>query len=178
MAALTERSADGGVATQARIQPVLAPPDLVVPVVFPPEFTVNVYETSGGPTLVAVLELVSPANKDRADSRRAFAGKCAGYLYRGLGLIVVDVVTSRLSRPLEDLLTLLDPALPYPDAGNLTAVSYRPARTNDADSIEFRIKPLAAGAPLPELPLFLDAGRVVTVDLEATYQEVREKSRM
>ena len=51
--------------------------------------------TEGGRTLVAVIELVSPANKDRPAKRRLFAAKCATYLSRGIGLIVLDVVTSR-----------------------------------------------------------------------------------
>ena len=41
----------------------------------------------------------------------------AGYLHRGNGLIVVDVVTNRLARPLDDLSALLDPARPVPPAG-------------------------------------------------------------
>jgi hypothetical protein len=150
----------------------------VLPAVFPPTFGVRVIETSSGPTLVAAIELVSPRNKDRDESRRAFAAKCATYLSAGCGLIVVDVVTNRTSRPLADLMALLDPACEVPDAGPLTAVSYRPLRVNDADTLELRIRPLAVGAVLPELPLALNAGLVLPVDLEATYSEARDRSRL
>jgi hypothetical protein len=154
------------------------PPDLVLPAVFPPTFGVRVIETSSGPTLVAAIELVSPRNKDRDESRRAFAAKCVTYLSAGCGLIVVDVVTNRTNRPLADLMALLDPAREVPDAGPLTAVSYRPLRVNDADTLELRIRPLAVGAVLPELPLALNAGLVLPVDLEATYTEARDRSRL
>lgn len=168
----------GGVATAPRLQPALAPPDLVLPAVFPPTFGVRVMETSSGPTLVAAIELVSPRNKDREESRRAFAAKCSTYLQAGCGLIVVDVVTNRASRPLADLMALLDPARDVPDAGPLTAVSYRPLRVGETDSLELRIRPLAVGAALPELPLALNAGLVLPVDLEATYTEARDRSRL
>jgi hypothetical protein len=35
------------------------------------------------------------ARKDRDANRRALTAKCAAYLQRGIGLIVVDIVTSR-----------------------------------------------------------------------------------
>jgi len=52
-------------------------------------------EERDGLTLVAVIELVSPSNKDRAEARDAFADKYSAYLQRGIGLVVVDVVTTR-----------------------------------------------------------------------------------
>ena len=58
-------------------------------------YEVRVYQDLGGAQLRAAIELVSPANKDRAGSRLTFAAKCAGYLRLGVSLIVVDVVTSR-----------------------------------------------------------------------------------
>src|SRR5205085_725706 len=66
---------------------------LVMPAVFPDDIEVQVFATTAGATLVAAIELVSPGNKDREEARRAFAAKCAGYLTRGVGLVVVDVVT-------------------------------------------------------------------------------------
>lgn len=168
----------GGTATLTRTQPVLAPPDLLVPSVFPAEFAVRVFETSGGPTLVAAVELVSPANKDRDESRRAFATKCASYLHAGCGLMVVDVVTTRQSRPLDDLLALLDPLRPKPDVGPLTAVAYRPVPKGQDGSIELRIRRLELGEPLAELPLALNAGLVVPLDLEDAYEDARLRSRL
>jgi hypothetical protein len=66
-----------------------------MPAIFPDDFQVQVFSSVAGPTLVAAIELVSPGNKGRAESRRAFAAKAAAYLQRGIGLIVVDIVTTR-----------------------------------------------------------------------------------
>ena len=44
---------------------------------------------------VAVIELVSPGNKDRPEKRNAFVGKCAALLQKGVAVSIVDVVTTR-----------------------------------------------------------------------------------
>src|SRR4051812_7757423 len=62
-------AANGSVATRTYAPP--APP-LTIPAAFPDEFEVRVYESEGGARLVAAVELVSPANKDRAAHRAAF----------------------------------------------------------------------------------------------------------
>ena len=49
-------------------------------------YEIRVYQDLGGAELRAAIELVSPANKDRAGSRRTFAAKCAGYLKHGIGV--------------------------------------------------------------------------------------------
>src|SRR3989442_14188408 len=76
---------------------VWAPPaaDGVLPAVFPETFEVRVLSTDTGPQLVAAIELISPGNKDRETGRRAFATKVASYLYQGISVIIVDIVTNR-----------------------------------------------------------------------------------
>src|SRR5947208_8247766 len=83
---------NGSIATKTYAPPR---PTLSIPAAFPDEFEVRVYEAEGGARLVAAVELISPANKDRKAHRRAFAAKCAGYLSQGIALVVIDVVTSR-----------------------------------------------------------------------------------
>src|SRR6185369_4825652 len=68
---------------------------LVLPAVFPDDLEVRVLDHLEDARLVAAVELVSPRNKDRPDSRRAFGAKCAAYLQQGIGVVVVDIVTSR-----------------------------------------------------------------------------------
>src|SRR5207245_2073886 len=58
-------------------------PTATMPAVFADDFEVRVFTSRGGPTLVAALEMVSPANKDRPETRQAFAVKCASYLHQG-----------------------------------------------------------------------------------------------
>jgi hypothetical protein len=173
-----EPSTESGVATQSQTRPIMAPADMVLPATFPPEFAVHVYETSGGPTLVAAIELVSPANKDRPETRSAFAVKCAAYIQRGLGLIVVDIVTNRSSSPFAELLALIHPGQPAPATSPLLAVSYVPVRNSDGDTLEIRHRPLALGGLLPELPLALGGFGHITVNFETTYEEARHRSRL
>ena len=65
---------------------------------------VQIFTKEGGPTLVGAVELVSPANKDRAAHRDAFVSKCAAHLQQAVGLAIVDVVTERLANLHDELL--------------------------------------------------------------------------
>ncbi len=169
--------AGGTVATRVYTPP--APP-VVVPVAFPDEFEVRVYEAEGGARLVAALELVSPANKDRESHRTAFANKCAGYLAQGIALIVVDVVTSRTTDLHVDILKLLgrDTDTGLPAGTDLYAVAYRPIVKNKAGQVESWPVPLAVGRELPTLPLALSAELCLPIDLEATYTMACNRRRL
>src|SRR5262249_45753855 len=70
--------ANGGVATAKQVYAPPAPA-MTGEVAFtdPDLFEVRIYKQSGGWKLVAAIELVSPANKDRPSHRRAFATKVA-----------------------------------------------------------------------------------------------------
>ncbi len=155
-------------------------PTLALPVAFPDTFEVRVVGTEAGPTLVAAIELVSPSNKDRAEHRRAFALKCASYLAQGVGLIIVDVVTSRGFNLHDEMVRLLPggEVFLFPAAPALYAAAYRPVRRDEADRAETWLVPLAVGQPLPTLPLALDAETSLPVDLEAAYAETCRKLRL
>src|SRR5262249_31126056 len=86
-----------------------APPAaaMVVPAAFPDAFEVLVFESEGGARLVAAIELVSPGNKDRTTQRQAFAVQYASYLYRGISLIVIDIVTSRRANLHNEIMQVL-----------------------------------------------------------------------
>ena len=185
VATLTERPPAGGAtgtAAATLAAPAWAPPAtaLVLPTVFPDEIEVQVFSTATGNALVAAIELVSPGNKDRPETRRAFAAKCAAYLSRGIGLVVVDIVTSRLANLHNDVIALLGHAAPFlmEPAGATYAVAYRPSRQPGGDQIEIWPVPLAVGQPLPVLPLALRNAGTVPLDLEGTYSEARRRSRL
>ena len=166
-----------------RGRPDLAPPNatLVMPAVFPDEIEVQVFATATGATLVAAIELVSPGNKDRAETRCAFAAKCAGYLQMGIGLVIVDVVTSRQANLHDQLVRLMElPAtFRFAPESPLSAVAYRPVRRDpEGDQIEVWLIPLAVGKALPIMPLALRNSVTVPLDLEATYVEARLRSRL
>jgi hypothetical protein len=48
------------------------------------EFEVQIYNADLGRQLVAAIEIVSPANKDRPENRRAFVTKVAALLQKGV----------------------------------------------------------------------------------------------
>lgn len=145
----------------------------------PDSFEVRVLSDVGGATLVGVIELVSPGNKDRPEQRRAFATKCAGFLHQGVSVIVVDVVTTRAANLHDELVELLgSPALRMEPATALYAVAYRPVVRAGETAMDVWAAPCALGSPLPTLPLRLRGDLFVPVDLEATYEEACRKRRI
>lgn len=165
----------GGVTTRIYAPPA---PALILPAAFPDEFEVRIYEAEGGTRLVAAIELVSPANKDREAHRRAFALKCAGYLAQGISLIVVDVVTSRRANLHEEILKLLGKQDAQVHASDLYAAAYRPLVQTGQDVIHVWPTALAIGAELPTLPLALNAELCVPIDLESTYTAACQVRRL
>jgi hypothetical protein len=155
-------------------------PQLTVPAVFAETFEVQVINTDAGPRLVAAIELVSPANKDRAEKRQAFAVKCASYLMQGVSLIVVDVVTSRHANLHDELVRLLPDggAALFPGTPFLYAAAYRPIRRDQNDQYDIWLSALALGQRLPTLPLALNGELCLPIDLEATYTESCRKLRL
>jgi hypothetical protein len=158
------------------------PPDFLVEEnpVFPDSFEVRVFTATGGLTLVAVIELVSPANKDRPEERRAFATKCAGYLHQGIALVLMDVVTTRRANLHNEILRLLgvEPAPDFADDVDLYGAAYRPVRRQDRTEVDLWTARCALGEPLPVLPLRLTGDLFVPVDFEAAYQEACRRRRL
>jgi hypothetical protein len=169
----------GGTATLAA--PVWAPPapNLRLPAIFPDSLEVLVLSSETGPTLVAAVELVSPGNKDRDESRRAFASKCASYLQQGVGLQIVDIVTNRSANMHNELVKLLELGSEYLiPQGPLYAAAYRPVRLPTVEQIEVWNERLQIGGALPVLPLAIGRGVCIPLDLEATYFEACTRLRL
>jgi Protein of unknown function (DUF4058) len=154
--------------------------DGVFPSVFPDTFEIRVLSTDSGPKLVAAIELVSPGNKDRPAERKAFAIKCASYLYQGISVIIVDIVTSRRANLHNEILRMMEApdTLQLLPESNLYAVAYQPLRRGNTDEIDVWRSPLAIGQPLPTLPLALRADLAVPVDFETTYAEACLRKRL
>lgn len=155
-------------------------PDQTSDFAFPEKHEVKVYRTTGGRTLVAAIELVSPSNKDRPAERLAFATKCAGYLLNGVSLIVVDVVTEGSGNLHNEILRLMngDTSTARTDGARLYAVAYRPVVRDAAVELDVWAHPLAVGGPLPTLPLRLVGDYFLPVDLDETYQEMCRRRKL
>jgi len=130
--------------------------------------------------LVAAVELVSPANKDRATHRRDFAIKCASYLRQHISVIVVDVVTERRDNLHGELMQLLSLPAEMLEAGAfpLYAVAYRLKVQEEAQRLELWPEELRIGAMLPTLPLWIGEDEAVPLDLEASYVAACELLRI
>jgi hypothetical protein len=157
------------------------PATITVPAIFPDTIEVVILHQEGGPQLVAVVELVSPGHKDRPEARRAFAAKMATYLYQGIALVVVDIVTSRTVNLHNEWIALIEAPcgrMHEQAAAALYANAYRPVQRQDRPEIDVWLRPLHVGAPLPSLPLFLRADVCVELPLEATYVETCQDQRI
>jgi hypothetical protein len=135
-------------------------------------FEVNILNDEEGPKIVAAIELVSPANKDRPANRRAFTVKCASYLQDGVSVMIVDVVTERHGNLHADLIDFLKLSIAIASQGSedLYATAYRPLLGAEQSRVEIWAGALAVGSPLPTLPLWLAADLALPLSLEETYQ--------
>lgn len=172
-------AANGGVSTAVWTPPK---PPLTLPIDFADldVFEVKVYDEENARTLVAAVELVSLANKDRPSHRREFLTKCAAYLQQHVAVIVVDVVSSRrgnFHRELMELFQLGESAavmVTHP----LYAVAYRTRGKGKHQRMEAWPALVALGEPLPTVPLWLASDLAVPLDLELGYQAACESFRL
>jgi hypothetical protein len=174
----------GGVATA-----VWAPstPTLSVVTDLPQQdaFEVRVYDTRHGRRLVAVVEIVSPANKDRPEHRRIFAARCVGLLQNLVSVTIVDLVTTRNFNLYGELLEMLgqsDPSL-MPEPPSLYAVACRTTRKQTAKQdepwlLETWMHPLTLGQALPTLPLWVADNLPLPLELEESYEEACQALRI
>ena len=136
------------------------------------EYEVRVYDIRRGRRLVAAIEIVSPANKDRPEHRRAFVAKCAALLQKRVSITIVDFVTTRGFNLYADLLDLI--GQPEESPGTLAsqyAAVCRYVPSNDRWLLETWEQPLTLGQTLPTLPLWLSEDLAVRLDLEESYEE-------
>lgn len=137
------------------------------------EYEVRVYEAMDERRLVAAVEIVSPANKDRPEHRRLFVAKCATLLGQGVCVAIVDLVTTRSFNLYGDLLELLghtDPSLASAPPSLYAAVC-RSRREGVTPKLETWTHAFSLGQPLPTLPLWLADDLAVPLELETSYEE-------
>ena len=138
------------------------------------ELEVLVQEESGGEVrIAAAVELVSPRNKDRPAARTAFAAKCHGYLQQGIGVVVIDVVTSRNANLHDELFHHLGEPTPL-GGGDLYAAAYRPV----SGEMNVWYELLHLGGAIPAMPLWVYGGFCVPLRLEPTYERTLDRLRV
>jgi hypothetical protein len=163
---------NGGVATAVWAPPR---PSVDVETTLPDydEYEVRIYDAKRGRTLVAAIEIVSPANKDRPEHRNVFVAKCAALVQKGVAVSIVDLVTVRHFNLYAELLAFIghgDPTL-GDNPPDLYAASCRWVKKGKRTLLQAWSNVLALGQPLPTLPLWLTEDLVVPLDLEQSYEQ-------
>jgi hypothetical protein len=120
--------------------------------------------------VVAIIEVVSPGNKDGRDAASSFVSKAVGFLRIGIHFLMVDPFPTGPRDP-EGLAHAIwramtdEPIEPRDPGRPLTVAAF------DAGSpLTAYVECLAVGDPMPEAPLFLAPGWYVNVPLESTYR--------
>ncbi len=120
--------------------------------------------------VVAVIELVSPGNKDSRHALRSFVQKSADLLDQGINLLIVDLFppTPRDPQGLQKEICDEFGEGPFdlPAGQPLTVGSYQAGDVPTA-----YIEPVGVGERLPDMPLFLIGDHYVPAPLEASYME-------
>ncbi len=120
-----------------------------------------------GHRVVALVELVSPGNKEKRGAVEQFVDKAVAALDDGLHLQVVDLFPPGRHDPAGmhgAIWSRVGGRYDPPGGRPLTAAAY----AADA-AVTCYVEPLAVGAALVDLPLFLTPERYVNVPLEQAY---------
>jgi hypothetical protein len=129
--------------------------------------SVVIHHTTGD-RIVAMIEIVSPGNKNAAHAIRQFVEKANELLQQRIHLLIIDPfppskrdphgIHAAIFEQVED-----DP-LALPPEKPLTLVSYE-----CDDRVRGYLEPVAVGDELPDMPVFLLPGLSIDVPLERTY---------
>ncbi len=139
------------------------------------EYEIEIYDMSRERRLVAAIEIVSPANKDRPGKRDAFLAKVGALLRQEVCVSIVDIVTIPKASLYAELLARVDrfgerPSEPSPPPH---AATFRMRENSKGRPLlDAWYVPMALGEPLPSIPLWLSPDMRIELPLEPSYQEV------
>jgi hypothetical protein len=124
--------------------------------------------------VVAILEIVSPGNKDSRHALRTFARKAVEFLHAGVHLLIVDLFPPSRRDPQGIHKAIWDRVheeeFTLPSDKPLTLAAYEAGT-----ELVAYVEPVAVGDASPDMPIFLAAGRYVPCPLEETYQTAWEQ---
>ena len=125
--------------------------------------------------IIAVIEIVSPGNKDSRAALRDFVEKTVDCLRKGIHVLIVDLFppTQRDPYGIHKVIwdEIVEEDFTFPDGKDLILVSYKTGGERQA-----YIEPVTVGDALPDMPLFLTNDLHVMVPLEPTYQATWDAS--
>jgi len=134
--------------------------------------TVVIHHVSGD-RVVAVIEIVSPGNKNSAHGLRSFVTKARELLRLKIHLLIIDPIPVSSRDPFGLHAAIIedfhDDPLRLPVETPLSVFAYE-----CDDRVRSYLEPLAVGDCLPDMPVFLYPEMYIDVPLEATYMAAWE----
>ena len=125
-------------------------------------------------SVVAVIEIVSPGNKDSRHAIDAFARKAVSLLQAGVNLLIVDLFPPGKRDPqgIHKVIwdRLREESFELPPDKPLTLAAYAVG----SETIAY-VEPVAVGDVLPNMPVFFAMERYVPCPLDAAYQTAWEQ---
>jgi hypothetical protein len=125
-----------------------------------------------GDRIVALLEIVSPGNKEKRAALESFVDKAIGALDAGFHLLIIDLFPPGPFDP-----TGIHGAIWRHLGGDYDPPAGKPltlAGYSAAGAVTCYVEPTSVGSELIPMPLFLDPEHYINVPLEATYQGAYE----
>ncbi len=125
--------------------------------------------------IIAVIEILSPGNKDSRAALRGFVEKTIDFLRQGIHVLIVDLFppTPRDSLGMHKVIwdEIIEEDFAFPQGKDRILASYETGGQQAA-----YVEPVAVGDSLPDMPLFLTNYMHVMVPLEPTYQATWDAS--
>lgn len=125
--------------------------------------------------IVAVIEILSPGNKDSRAALRDFVDKTIGFLRKGIHVLIVDLFPPTPRDPFGIHKAIWDEIeeedFTFPQGKDRVLASYETGGVRAA-----YIEPVAVGDQLPDMPLFLTNNLHIRVPLEPNYQATWDAS--
>lgn len=123
--------------------------------------------------IVALLEIVSPGNKDRVQSVQRFVDKAVAALQSGYHLVVIDLFPAGPNDPAGLGSAIWEAVggqrIDWPRGKPLTASSFQVA-----DLVYCYGESFSSAEPVPEMPLFYEPDWYVNLPLDVTYAAAYE----
>jgi hypothetical protein len=125
--------------------------------------------------IVAVIEIVSPGNKDSRAALRDFVNKVIDFLREGIHVLVVDLFppTPRDPSGMHKVIwdEIVEEDFAFSEGKDRVLASYE----SSGERVAY-VEPITVDDRMPDMPLFLTPGLQVLVPLESTYRAAWEAS--
>jgi Protein of unknown function (DUF4058) len=119
--------------------------------------------------VVAIIEVVSPGNKDSKHAVASFVTKAVDFLRDGIHVMLVDPFPPGPRDPEGIAQAIWDGLVGEPLAPGPAGLSPLVAAFDAGEPLTAYVESVAVGEPIPDVPLFLGPGWYVNVPLEETY---------